>query len=228
MEFISVQNLQSAYGRHLVLKDVNLSVERGDCVAILGANGCGKTTLLSILAGLRTPKGGKIFLEGEEVNSKAKWDKYQRTIGYVPQQSILIPELSVWDNLLLWYVDKKALRRELEDGFLHELGLQEMLSKPVNTLSGGMHKRVSIGVSLANYPTVLIMDEPSAALDLPGKKEMQEYLGKFRAMGGTILLATHDEPQLDLCNRLILLKDGKCEELNSALRGEALTNQMHF
>lgn len=228
MEFISVQNLQSAYGRHQVLKDVSLSIDRGDCVAILGANGCGKTTLLSILAGLRAPKGGKIFLEGEEVSSKSMKDKYLRSIGYVPQESILIPELSVWDNLLLWYVDEEVLNRELRLGFLHELKLTDMLKKPVSHLSGGMHKRVSIAVALSGFPQVLIMDEPSAALDLPGKREMQAYLSKFRAMGGTIILATHDEQELDLCNKLFLLKDGKCQGINPNMRGEKLANQMHI
>ncbi|MBQ7359574.1 MAG: ABC transporter ATP-binding protein [Lachnospiraceae bacterium] len=226
MEFISAQNIQSAYGRHQVLRNVTFSVDRGDCVAILGANGCGKTTLLSILAGLRMPKGGKLFLEERAVDTKAKRDTYQRRVGYVPQESILIPELTVWDNLLLWYVDEQALRKELQEGFLHELGLDQMLSKKVNTLSGGMHKRVSIGVALANYPEVLILDEPSAALDLPGKKEMRAYLGKFKALGGTIILATHDELELDLCNKLFLLKEGECQALQSNLRGEELAYQM--
>lgn len=226
MEFIVAQNIQSSYGKHKVLRNVNFTVSRGDCVAILGANGCGKTTLLSILAGLREPKGGKLFLEGKEVDTKAKKDAYRCRIGYVPQESILIPELTVWDNLLLWYVDEQSLRKELEGGFLHELGLESMLSKRVSTLSGGMHKRVSIGVALASYPEVLILDEPSAALDLPGKKEMQAYLGKYKALGGTIILTTHDESELHLCNRIFLLKDGECLEVQRDLRGEELINQM--
>lgn len=226
MEFIVAQNIQSSYGKHKVLRNVNFTVSRGDCVAILGANGCGKTTLLSILAGLREPKGGKLFLEGKEVDTKAKKDAYRCRIGYVPQESILIPELTVWDNLLLWYVDEQSLRKELEGGFLHELGLESMLSKRVSTLSGGMHKRVSIGVALASYPEVLILDEPSAALDLPGKREMQAYLGKYKALGGTIILTTHDELELHLCNRIFFLKDGECLEVQRDLCGEELINQM--
>jgi len=226
MELLSVQNLQSAYGKHLVLKDVTFSVSRGDQVAVLGANGCGKTTLLTILAGLRRPKGGKFFLEGKEVDSKIIRQGFQSKIGYVPQESILIPELTVWDNLLLWYVDEQALKRELKEGFLCELGLESMLSKKVKHLSGGMHKRVSIAVALAGYPEILILDEPSAALDLPGKKEMQKYLSKFRERGGTIILATHDELELEDCNKLFLLKDGKCIALDVGIRGEELANQM--
>lgn len=226
MELLSVQSLQSAYGRHLVLQDVTFSVEKGDQVAVLGANGCGKTTLLTILAGLRRPKGGKLFLEGREVDFKTIKRGYQRKIGYVPQESILIPELTVWDNLLLWYVDEQVLRKELKEGFLGELGLESMLSKQVKHLSGGMHKRVSIGVALAGYPEILILDEPGAALDLPGKKEMQAYLGKFRARGGTIILATHDELELEPCNKLLLLSEGKCKALDAGIRGEELANQM--
>ena len=226
MELLSAQSLQSAYGKHQVLKDVTFSIDKGDMVAILGANGCGKTTLLTILAGLRKPKGGKLFLEGREVKFKTAKGGCQRRIGYVPQESILIPELTVWDNLLLWYVDEQALRRELREGFLSELGLESMLSKRVKHLSGGMHKRVSIGVALAGFPEILILDEPGAALDLPGKKEMQAYLSKFKARGGTIILATHDELELELCNKLFLLKDGQCLTLDAGIRGEELANQM--
>ena len=226
MGFLIAQNLQSSYGRNRVLKDVSFSIDKGDYVAILGANGCGKTTLLSILAGLRTPKGGKLFLAEQEVDFKARKQGYHNRIGYVPQESILIPELTVWDNLLLWYVDEQILKQQLGEGFLHELGLEEMLTKRVKHLSGGMHKRVSIGVALANSPDILIMDEPGAALDLPGKKEMQKYLNSFRDKGGTVILATHDELDLELCNKIFLLREGKCVTLENGIRGEELARQM--
>lgn len=226
MAFLSAQNLQSAYGRNEVLKGVTFSVDKGDCVAVLGANGCGKTTLLSILAGLREPKEGKLFLEGEEMDLKSRKQRYHKRVGYVPQESVLIPELTVRDNLRLWYVEESILRKELKEGFLKELGLDEMLSKKVKHLSGGMHKRVSIGVALANSPEILVMDEPGAALDMPGKQEMLSYLSSYKAKGGTIFLATHDELDLSICNKMFLLKDGKCTELDAKIRGEELAKHM--
>lgn len=223
-ELIKISHIQSAYGRKQVLADVCAEIEQGTCVGIIGANGCGKTTLLTILAGVRKPSAGTIFYREQEVNGKRGCQAYRRAVGYVPQESILIPELTVWDNLLLWYIDKNRLLYELEEGFLQELGLKEMCRMKVNQLSGGMKKRVSIGAALAQRPEVLILDEPGAALDLPGKNEVRTYLEKYKKQGGTIILATHDEAELELCDKLYVLSKGKCKEIDISLRGETLSS----
>ena len=136
MERIHVEGIASSYGKKQVLKDVTFGAAAGTCTAIVGANGCGKSTLLSILAGLRAPKQGMITFDGKQAVGKEKKKLFLSYVGFVPQESNLIPELSVKDNLLLWYQDKQNLAHELEAGFLHMLGLQDMLSMKAGKLSG--------------------------------------------------------------------------------------------
>ena len=135
-------------------------------------------------------------------------------------------ELRVIDNLSLWYRDKAELRRSLEEGFLKELGVDEMCRLRVEKLSGGMKKRVSIGCALAGNPPILILDEPDAALDLMGKAEIRGYLSQYKQRGGTILLATHEESDLALCDRVYALHDGRSREIDRTLHGEALIREI--
>ncbi len=149
-----------------------------------------------------------------------------RYTGYVPQENTLIQELRVKDNLLLWYRDEEVLMRELAEGFLGMLGLSEICSKKTGKLSGGMKKKVSIGCALAGNPPVLLLDEPGAALDLPAKAKVREYLLHYKSLGGTVVLATHEETELDICDRLYVLKEGYSQEIDRGLRGEALLAQI--
>lgn len=214
MSQISICHVKSSYGKKQVLTDISIEVEAGKCVGIIGANGCGKTTLLSIIAGIRKPQEGIVFIPEQ--------------VGYVPQESILIPELTVWDNLLLWHVDKTILQKEIETGFLNVLGLDEIKKTKISKLSGGQRKRVSIGCAMAGNPDVLVMDEPGAALDLPGKGEVKKYLELFKRMGGTIVLTTHDESELALCDKIYVLFNGICKEIDISLRGEELNKLMQL
>ncbi len=219
MERIQAVNITSAYGRRHVLCGVNLSADAGQCVGIVGTNGCGKSTLLNILSGLRKADSGEIYFDGNKAHGRQPFVQY---VGYVPQENNLIPELSVMDNLRLWYSDAGALRQSMEQGFLKMLGIGSMCRMCAGKLSGGMKKRVSIGCALAGNPPILILDEPDAALDLPGKAEIRRYLGMYKQMGGTILIATHDEADLELCDRIYALNRGVCTEIDQSLRGEAL------
>lgn len=218
MERIRVEGIESAYGKHRVLKGVSFSAEAGEGVGFVGANGCGKSTLLSILAGLKKADGGQILFDGQ----KAEERLFVRYTGYVPQESNLIPELTVWDNLLLWYDDKEQLKKELTEGILPAMGIEQMRGMRVSKLSGGMHKKVSIACALAGKPPILLLDEPGAALDLPGKAELRGYLAAYKAAGGTVLIATHEETDLELCDRVYALRDGTCHEIDKTFRGEEL------
>lgn len=222
MERLKAVNIVSSYGRKRVLDGVNIDAGEGQCVGIIGANGCGKSTLLNILAGLKKPDSGDIYFD-TRLASKRMFIDYT---GYVPQENSLIPELCVMDNLRMWYRDKEVLCRELEHGFLHELGIDNMCRTRAGKLSGGMKKRVSIGCALAGNPPVLILDEPEAALDLPGKARIREYLGRYKKLGGTIILATHDEADLDMCDRVFVLDMGMSMEIDRTLRGEELLKKM--
>lgn len=219
MERIRVTDIQSAYGKKQVLTGVSLFANPGQCVGLVGANGCGKSTLLNILAGLRKADAGDILFDGAPVNKKQQFIRYT---GYVPQESNLIEEVSVWDNLLLAYGNREVLEKQLENGFLKYLGLKEMCSLKAGKLSGGMKKRVSIGCAMATNPPILLLDEPGAALDLPGKGEVRKYLELYKSKGGTILIASHEESELDLCDKIYALSDGKSREIDKTLRGDAL------
>ena len=230
---ITVTGLTSAYGRKPVLQGVSFTAWRGDCVGIVGANGCGKSTLLSILAGTLKPKSGQVSYYGRAAWSDAGGGRMhgnreviRRMTGYVPQENPLIPELSVYDNLRLWYPDKKTLQNELEQGFLNLLGLDEFSAKRVSKLSGGMKKRVSIGIAMAGMPPVLLMDEPGAALDLICKEDIRRYLQVYLERRGTVVIATHEESELDLCSALYIMKDGRLHQADRCLRGGALTGRM--
>ena len=232
MERIIVTGIASAYGRKQVLNGVDLTAKAGECIGLVGANGCGKSTLLNILAGMRKADRGRILFDGQpafdsDAPQMPASKKYQKQFfihytGYVPQDSLLIEELTVLDNLLLWYGDRKLLEAELIQQPLCQLGLKELASLRVKKLSGGQKKRVSIGCALAGHPPILLLDEPGAALDLPGKAEVRRYLQSYKALGGTIMIATHEESDLELCDRVYALKNGISREISPSLRGEAL------
>lgn len=228
-----VEGLTSAYGRKRILQGVSFTAQRGECVAIVGANGCGKSTLLSILAGTLKPRSGQVLYYGRVAwsgtgSGRMRCDRevLRKMTGYVPQENPLIPELTVYDNLRLWYPDRKILRQELEQGTLSRLGLGEFAGKQASRLSGGMKRRVSIGIAMAGMPPVLIMDEPGAALDLLCKEEIRKFLQEYLERKGTVVIATHEERELELCDKLYIMKDGVLCQADKSLRGEALTDRM--
>lgn len=155
----------------------------------------------------------------------ADMDIIRTMTGYVPQENPLIPELTVYDNLRLWYPDKKKLQQELSHGFLNLLGVHEFSDRQVSKLSGGMKKRVSIGIAMAGMPPVLLMDEPSAALDLVCKEEIRRYLQVYLERKGTVVITTHEESELEMCSKVFVMKEGRLEQIDRELRGEALVSK---
>lgn len=223
---VQVTDIGKAYGRHQVLDGVSFTAEPGRCVGIVGSNGCGKTTLLSVLAGAVRADRGSIRFRGQEaVGHPAVFAEYA---AYVPQENPLIEELTVKDNLALWYRgSRKALEEELKYGYAAMLGIPQMLKKPVSQLSGGMKKRLSIACALSNHAGILIMDEPGAALDLECKADIRRYLKEFMEAGGTVILTSHELTELSLCTELYLLKDGKLTELEKGIGEEELIGLFH-
>jgi len=205
---IELEHIAKRYQKNPVLRDVNLCAEGGKCIGILGSNGSGKSTLLSILAGIQPADGGRFLCDGKDLIRDTKLRA--RLVGYVPQGTPLIEELSAWDNLLLWY-DRKELQKELESGVLKILGIGAFLKVTVSKMSGGMKKRLSIGCAVSKRPPILLLDEPTAALDLACKQEIAAYLQRYKQAGGLLLLTTHDVMELDLCDAWYILKDGVLE-----------------
>ncbi len=204
MQF-EIRHIAKRYKGKQVLKDVNLTAEGGRCIGILGSNGTGKSTLLSILAGVLRRDGGEFLCDGHDLFRDQKLRA--QYVGYVPQGTPLLEELSAWDNLLLWY-DRDNLQEELDSGVLKLLGIGDFLKVPVHKMSGGMKKRLSIGCAVAKRPPILLLDEPTAALDLACKQSIAQYLNTYKRSGGLLLLTTHDMMELSLCDEWYIIKDG--------------------
>jgi len=202
---MNVINIKKSYGKKEILKNITFEAGSGECIGILGANGCGKSTLLGILSGVVRPDGGEFVADGVDLlkNRRAR----SAVVGYVPQSSPLLEELSAKDNLRLWYRSEK-LKSSLSDGVLSLLGIGEFLRTPVRNLSGGMKKRLAIGCAVASDPKILILDEPGAALDIVCRESIRQYLKKFRTEGGIVIIATHDTGEIAMCDRLYILKNG--------------------
>ena len=222
---LEIRDIHKSYGKREILKGVNLKAEKGDCIAIAGLNGCGKSTLLSILAGTLRADSGSFIINGVDLINDNK--KRKGIIGYVPQENPLITELSARDNLRLWYCDSALdMEKELKEGVLKLLGVDEFVDVRIDRLSGGMKKRVSIGCAVAHDPAVLILDEPSAALDLECKEKIREYLEEHKKRDGIVLITTHDEAELAICNRLVMMKNGVLTEEDRELRGAELLKKL--
>lgn len=202
---VKISHIAKSYRGKQVLKDVQLEAKGGQCIGILGANGSGKSTFLSILAGVLRRDGGSFAVDGKDLFQKGSLRS--AWVGFVPQGTPLLEELSARDNLLLWY-DRETLNRELESGVLKLLGIDEFLKVPVSKMSGGMKKRLSIGCAVAGRPPILLLDEPTAALDLACKQSIAGYLRQYKAAGGLLILTTHDVLELQLCDAWYILKDG--------------------
>ena len=205
---IEVKNISKRY-RNTVLDNISFTAEKGQCIGIIGANGCGKTTLLSIMAGVNKAQSGKIYYNNELADKKSVFKKY---IAYVPQENPLIDELTTKDNLLLWLGSNKKIKDGFENGVLKDLGIDEFLNKQVNELSGGMKRRSSIGISLSNNAPIMLLDEPGSALDIYGKQEVNSYILNYVKNGGTVVMSTHDRDEIDLCTKLYKIEDGILKE----------------
>ncbi len=202
---IEIAGIRKRYKKKEVLRGISLKAGEGSCVGILGGNGCGKSTLFSILAGVQRGDEGAFFYQGKDLLRDP--GAASRALGYVPQGNPLMEELTAWDNLRLWY-SRKDLERELSGGVLAMLGIDEFIKTRVGRMSGGMKKRLSIGCAMAGKPSILLLDEPSAALDLVCKERIYQYLAEYKAQGGILLLATHDVQEMELCDVCYILKEG--------------------
>ena len=208
MATITIQNIRKGYRNKPVLQDVSFTAQNGDCIGVLGGNGTGKSTLLRSLAGVIRADGGQfLWNEFDLLRDEARRGAF---VGYVPQGTPLLQELTAKDNLRLWY-DGAALEQSLEGGVLKLLGVDRFLKTPVYKMSGGMKKRLSIGCAVAHDPRILLLDEPSAALDLVCRERILDYLAAFRKRGGIVILSSHDVQEIGVCSARYLLRGGRAE-----------------
>ncbi|MCI8616118.1 ABC transporter ATP-binding protein [Parablautia intestinalis] len=221
---LEIRDIQKRYGKKQVLKKAGLTAGKGQCTGIIGANGCGKSTLLRVLAGAEKADGGGIFLDGRKISNPSR--EMARYTGYIPQESVLMPELTVADNLKLWasFGDYRENLKRLAD-LSDQFRIKDFYKERVKNLSGGMEKRVNIVCALLHEPEILLMDEPSAALDLVFKQELKMYIRDFIQKGGSILLSSHDEGELSLCQNLWAIKEGETHKVPEGLSIEEITSK---
>ncbi|SCI78567.1 Lipoprotein-releasing system ATP-binding protein LolD [uncultured Clostridium sp.] len=218
MALIEVKNLCKVYGsgeaKVEALKDINLEIEQGEFVAIVGPSGSGKSTLLHLLGGVDKPTSGEVIIKGESIyklKEKALSVLRRRKIGFVFQFFNLIPVLTAEENIEMpVLLDGGKIDKEYLDELLKLLGLENRRKHHPSELSGGQQQRVSIGRALANKPAVILADEPTGNLDSKNSKEILELL-KYSAKKykQTLILITHDINIARAADRVITIEDGK-------------------
>lgn len=197
-----VENITKLYNKKNILNAVGFTLNKGESLGILGGNGSGKTTLLSILANVIKRDSGEFFYNDSSLFNNAGLNS--SIIGYVPQQNPLIEELSGYDNLLLWY-NKENL---FDNKIMSMLDIYSFWHTRVCKMSGGMKKRISIACAMANSPELLLLDEPTEALDIIGKDNIFKFLQEFKKSGGSVILVSHSLDELSFCESHYILKNG--------------------
>ena len=217
MEILKIENLKKTYGEGKTtveaLKNINLSVERGQMVAIMGPSGCGKSTLLNLISGIDKPTSGDVVVEYSSIsklseNSLALYRR--RQIGIIYQFFNLIPNLSVENNIKLpVLMDNKEVENNYFKGLINSLGIEDKLKVFPDKLSGGQQQRVAIARSLIYKPTIVLADEPTGNLD---KKNSKDIIELFRLSNlkykQTMIIVTHDEEVALSADRIIRMEDG--------------------
>jgi ABC-2 type transport system ATP-binding protein len=195
---LAASDLVKRYGEREALRGVSLTAGRGELVAVIGPNGAGKTTLLSILAGIQRPDEGTVSVTPDKV-------------GWVPQQPALYGKLTVAENLMLFArLERVADPDATVDRMLELTDLRDRADDQVAELSGGNRQRVNIAIGLLAEPDVLLLDEPSAALDPRQRERLWEFILRLAADGTTVVYATHHVPEADrYATQLIVLADGE-------------------
>lgn len=212
---ISGKNIHKAYDQVQVLKGVDIEIQKGEVVSIVGPSGSGKSTLLHILGTLDKADSGEVFMNGENINqlSGKKLSAFRnKNIGFVFQFHHLLPEFTALENVCIpgWLAKRKKKQVETEANKLLEiLGVSHRLGNKPNELSGGEQQRVAVARALINQPAIVFADEPTGNLDTANAKELHDLFFKLRKeFDQTFLIVTHNEELAQLSDRVLHMKDG--------------------
>lgn len=218
MGILNCENVKKIYGaemnRVVALDKINLSVDKGEFVSIVGASGLGKSTLLHILGSVEQPTEGKIIIDGEDVSKMNKTQSAifrRRKVGLIYQFYNLIPTLTVQKNIEMpLLLDKRKMEKPFFDKIVNVLELNDKLNRLPYQLSGGQQQRVAIARALIYHPTLLLADEPTGNLDKRNSSEIIDMLKQFNhELKQTIILITHDEKIAMQADRIVTIEDGK-------------------
>jgi len=215
MAAIQVNNVEKRYGALRALDGVSLSIEEGEFFGLLGPNGAGKTTLISIVAGLSRADAGRVSIHGHDVVSGYR--QARKLLGMVPQELVFDPFFTVRETLRMQsgYFGLRHNDRWIDE-IMHHLDLANKADVNMRALSGGMKRRVLVAQALVHKPPVIVLDEPTAGVDVELRQTLWKFVSRLNREGHTVVLTTHylEEAQA-LCNRIAMLKAGKVVALDS-------------
>ena len=200
-----------------VLKGIDLDIERGEYVALMGPSGSGKSTLMNLLGCLDTPTGGTYELNGKDVSNMSDDELAEirnKEIGFVFQTFNLLPRTTALDNVALPMVyagSSKNARVERAEQVLTDVGLADRMDHKPNQLSGGQRQRVAVGRALVNKPSIILADEPTGNLDSKTSLEIMGLFDEIHKQGNTVIIVTHEEDIAEHAHRVIRLRDGVVE-----------------
>ncbi len=210
---LRVINLRKSYRKRPVIRDVSMYLGRGEVVALLGPNGSGKTTCFYAIAGLITPEGGQVIIDGRDVTALPMYRRARLGIGYLPQEMSIFRGLSVEDNILSILeisIPDRTTRRERLEELLSEFSIEHLRRAPAMALSGGERRRTEIARCLAAGPKYVLFDEPFAGVDPIAVGEIRSLVADLRNRGIGVLITDHNVREtLDIVDRAYVLHDGK-------------------
>lgn len=214
---VDIKGVNKIYGTNHVVKDLNLLVEEGEFLTLLGSSGCGKTTTLRMITGFEEPTTGSITVEGEPIEDK---EPYERNVNTVFQSYALFPHMTIYDNVAYGLKMKKVPKKEIKERVLKMLEMVQLSGfekRYPSQLSGGQKQRVAIARALINRPKVLLLDEPLGALDLKLRKQMQLELKRLqKKLNITFIYVTHDQEEaLTMSDRIAIMHDGVMDQIGS-------------
>lgn len=208
-----IEHLRKSYRKKVVIRDFSMHLNRGEVVALLGPNGSGKTTTFYAVAGLVTPEGGKVVVDGHDVTTLPMYRRAQLGIGYLPQEMSIFRGLSVQDNIsaiLDITISNRHKKRERLEELLSEFSIEHLRRAPAMALSGGERRRVEIARCLAADPKYLLLDEPFAGVDPISVDDIRHLVSDLKKRGIGVLITDHNVREtLEIVDRAYILHDGK-------------------
>lgn len=210
---LEVSHLGKSYGRRPVLRDISLTLHRGEVVALLGPNGAGKTTCFYAVAGLVLPDSGSVIIDGVDATLLPMYRRAKLGIGYLPQEASIFRGMSVEDNILAVLelsIKKREQRNHMLDELLAEFSISHLRRASAISLSGGERRRVEIARCLAGQPSYVLLDEPFAGVDPIAVGEIRDLVSHLKDRGLGVLITDHNVREtLDIVDRAYILHDGK-------------------